>query len=125
MRELALFRIVLMMIPYFWVEEATLHGALTLFEKLLTEIRGFSPEIEFCGIVVCLSVDRVTCGPEAVRIWSEFGSKIKLRWVSVLCCVEDFSVMVKVSVSEIISSSSEVERILAGDLSIDLLSCLS
>ena len=33
---------------------------------------------------------------------------------------EDFSVMVEVSVSEIISSSSEVERILAGDLSIDL-----
>ena len=39
-----------------------------------------------------------------------------------LCCVEDFSVMVEVSVSEIISSSSEVKRILEGDLSNDLLS---
>ena len=102
-----------------------MHGALTLLEKLLTEFRGFSLETELCGIMVCLSVDRGTCGPEAVRIWSKFGSEIKLRWVSVLCCAEDFSVMVEVSVSEIISSSSEVERILAGDLSIDLLSCLS
>ena len=102
-----------------------MHGALTLLEKLLTEFRGFSLKTEFCGIMVCLSVDRGTCGPEAVRIWSKFGSEIKLRWMSVLCCAEDFSVMVEVSVSEIISSSSEVERILAGDLSIDLLSSLS
>ena len=114
-----------MMRPYFWVEGVTLHVETTLFEKLLTEFRGFSLKTEFCGIMVCLSVDRGTCGPEAVQIWSEFESKIKLRWVSVLCCAEDFSVMVEVSESEIISSSSEVERILAGDLSIDLLLSLS
>ena len=53
--------------------------------------------------------------------WSKFGSKIKLEWRSVLWCSEDFLVMVEVSESEIISSSSEVERILSGDLSNDLL----
>ena len=53
--------------------------------------------------------------------WSKFGSKIKLEWRSVLWCSEDFLVMVEVSESEIISSSSEVKRILSGDLSKDLL----
>ena len=61
-----------------------MHGALTLLEKLLTKFRGFSLETKFCGIMVYLSVDRGTCGPEAVQIWSEFGSEIKLKWVSVL-----------------------------------------
>ena len=87
MRELALFRIVLMMIPYFWVEGVTLHVETTLFEKLLTEFRGFSLNTKFCGVVVCLSV-RGTCGPEVVQIWSEFGSEfeseIELEWGSVL-----------------------------------------
>ena len=55
-----------------------MHGALTLLEKLLTEFRGCSLEIELCEIMVCLSVDRGTCGPEAVRIWSKFWSEIKL-----------------------------------------------
>ena len=53
-----------MMRPYFWVEGVTLHVALTLFEKLLTEFRVFSLKTEFFGVVVCLSVDRGTCGPE-------------------------------------------------------------
>ena len=53
-----------------------MHGALTLFEKLLTEFRGFSLKTEFCGVVVCLPVDRGTCGPEAVRIWSNLGPKL-------------------------------------------------
>ena len=47
--------------------------------------------------------------------------RIKLEWGSVIWCAEDFLVMVEVSESEIISSSSEVKRILAGDLSNDLL----
>ena len=63
------------MIPYFWVEGVTMHGALTLLEKLLTEFRGFSLNTKFCGVVVCLSV-RGTCGPEMVRIWSQFGSDL-------------------------------------------------
>ena len=51
-----------------------------------------------------------------VREWSEFGSKFgcefELEWGPV-----DFLIMVVVSESEIILSSSEVKRILVGDLS--------
>ena len=77
--------------------------------------------------MVSLSV-KGTCGPEVVRVWSEFGSEfgseIEIEWGPVLSCAVDFSVMVEVSESEIISSeseiissSSEVKRILEGDLS--------
>ena len=118
-------RIVPIMRPNLWVEGVTLHVETTLFEKLLTEFRGFSLNTKFCGVVVCLSV-RGTCGPEVVQTWSKFGSEfgfeIKLDWGSVLWYAEIFLVMVEVSESEIISSSSEVERILSGDLSNDLLS---
>ena len=43
----------------------TLQVEPTLFEKLLTEIRGFSLSTKFCGVVVCLSV-RGTRGPDGV-----------------------------------------------------------
>ena len=65
--------------------------------------------------MVC-SLVKGACVPEVVREWSEFGSEfrseLELEWGPV-----DFLIMVVVSESKIILSSSEVKRILVGDLS--------
>ena len=77
-------------------------------------------------MLVCLLV-RETWAPKVVRVWSKFGSQFRSELELALeGGPVDFSMMVVdseseiiLSESELISFSSEVERTLAGDLSIE------